>query len=70
MARCAIGSTRGYDSLIPKRIDLATETRQYEIIDFHPESMFRKNYGIFMARKFFNDLHTYFEFHFSFHKTK
>jgi len=58
MARCAIGSTRGYDSLIPSRIDLVTETRQYEILDFLSESFSKKSQGIFVARKFFNDLHT------------
>ena len=51
MASCAIGSTRGYDELVPKHINVVTETKLYRAIS--PND----NIGILSVKKILNNLH-------------
>lgn len=50
MTACAIGSTRGYDELIPEKIDLVKEKRKYQCLA-------DKDVGMMKARKILNELH-------------
>lgn len=49
MSCCAVGSTRGYDEVLPKAINLITETRHYQVPD--------TKIGIIAARSILNKLH-------------
>lgn len=56
MAGCAMGSTRGYDELVPHQISVVTEEREYA--DWG-ESAVNDDTGIVAARREFNDLHVF-----------
>jgi glycogen debranching enzyme len=54
MARCAIGSVKGYDAIYPQRIDLVNETKLYPADSIEKPL---KNEGIYFPRKILNELH-------------
>jgi hypothetical protein len=51
MVACPIGSVRGYDQIVPQRIDLVLEKKWYPLENEILGS------GMINARKVFNDLH-------------
>jgi hypothetical protein len=54
MARCAIGSVKGYDAIYPQRIDLVNETKLYPADGIEKPL---QNDGVYFPRKILNELH-------------
>lgn len=61
MASCAIGSSRGYDEVVPQQISVVTEQRYYRSWSsdeaYNRTSCVGVKTGIIRARKILNDLH-------------
>ena len=62
MAACAVGSTRGYDEIIPKNVDVVSDERFYKDWNdgskkVNPRSTVDIHSGIFRSKRILNDLH-------------